>query len=216
MKGKRGFGKYIDNGETTSGHDFMAIELLGPSLMKLFDANNLSFSLQTVAMIGMQLLNRLKTLHQANRIHADLKPENVTKGLGQNRGELYLIDFGLSQKINYATELNEPIKIDRFIGTFKYASIGAHKGVVSFRNDIESLAYMLLFFVTGDVPWNFNAVKDVSDPGLLQITICELKESFLNALPQNLPVIILKFFEAVKNMSYTQRPDYQMLRQTLE
>lgn len=214
MKGKRGFGKRFADGETTSGHKFLAIQLLGPSLQSLLDAHK-PFSPQTLTMIGMQLLVWLNTLHQANWIHGDLNPENVTVGFTK-RNELFVIDFGLAQTINYLEQLNQPIQINRIVGTLDFASVG--KGIVSFRNDIESFGYMLLFFTLGEMPWNAKTIKGLIGCDRLRIAekICELKESFLNALPQTLPENILKFFEVVKSISYTQRPDNDLLRQTLK
>jgi hypothetical protein len=41
-----------------------------------------------------------------------------------------------------------------FIGTTRYASIAAHKGYeLGRKDDIESLIYVLLFFLRGILPW---------------------------------------------------------------
>jgi serine/threonine protein kinase len=60
-----------------------------------------------------------------NIIHRDLKPENI---LGKNESDkLYLIDFGISKEIDYLKS-NKREKLS-FIGTSRYASLAAHKGV---------------------------------------------------------------------------------------
>lgn len=47
VKGKPGFGKIFAYGKT-DGYNFIAMELLGPSLKSLFAANKKPFTLQTV------------------------------------------------------------------------------------------------------------------------------------------------------------------------
>ena len=54
-------------------------------------------SLASALKVGVQLIERLKDLHEMGYIHRDLKPENICIGLDSNAGMIYLIDFGLSK-----------------------------------------------------------------------------------------------------------------------
>ena len=58
------------------------------------------FSLKTVTMIGLQMLQRLESVHRFGYVHRDLKPANMMVGKN-SRNEatiIYLIDFGLTKK----------------------------------------------------------------------------------------------------------------------
>ena len=81
-----------------------------------------------------------------------MKPENFMRGRTNNR--LYLIDFGLSQRflkngchIPYAENIS-------IVGNLDFSSISQHLGIqVSRRDDIEALAYILVYLLSGNLPW---------------------------------------------------------------
>lgn len=68
-----------------------------------------------------------------------------------------VIDFGLAKKFRDSrTLLHIPYKRDDFhgVGTSLFAAINTHLGVESSRrDDLESLAYMLIYFLRGTLPW---------------------------------------------------------------
>jgi serine/threonine protein kinase len=77
----------------------IVMELLG------YDTNHLArfcggrFSLCTTLKLADQLLVRLETLHKAGIIHNDLKPLNISMGLGPTKDLVYVIDYGLATKL---------------------------------------------------------------------------------------------------------------------
>lgn len=49
-------------------------------------------------MIGYQMMERIKFLHDRQIIHRDIKPDNFLMGTGKNSHVVYIVDFGLSKK----------------------------------------------------------------------------------------------------------------------
>lgn len=54
--------------------------------------------MKTIIQLGIQMINRIETLHSRNFIHRDIKPQNFLIGGFGNTNLLYLIDFGLAKK----------------------------------------------------------------------------------------------------------------------
>jgi serine/threonine protein kinase len=89
-------------------------------------------------------------------------------GMGQNSQIIYVIDFGLAKPyICQSTNSHIEKKSGKsLVGTAKFASIASHEGYGKSlitadqcrRDDLESLAYLLIYFAKGSLPWQ--GVKD--------------------------------------------------------
>ena len=212
LEGGYGFPKVYDFYEDKR-KNVLIMEMLGPSLEKLFNQRKKKFSLLTVIMIVEQILYRLEYIHSKNLVHRDIKPDNFLIGKGNNNKLIYVIDLGLSKKYKEnKTGLHIPYRDGKYLtGTARYASINTHLGVEQTRrDDIEALGYMMIYLIKGHLPWqgmvNSNPEKKYDKIKDLKIKI-KLEE-----LCQGLPKETIKFIQYGRDMRYDDKPNYSYLR----
>ncbi|KAG2125384.1 kinase-like domain-containing protein [Suillus clintonianus] len=197
-----------------SAYHALVLELLGPSLHQLFLANNRRFSLLNVVNLGVQLLSRLEYIHSHNYVHGDIKPQNILVGLGNLRHTAFIIDFGITKMYwNTATSDHVPFRHGRSLsGTPAFASINNHLGVEpGRRDDLESLTYMLIYFLRGSLPWLTS-----DDEKLSNSTILERKaRATIADICHDIPVEFANILIYTRSLAFAEDPDYDHLRSLL-
>ena len=194
----------------------IAMDYLGPSLDELFQCCNCQFTPNTICLIGIQIMNMLEEIHKGGILHRDIKPDNFLIGYGNNQNKIYIIDLGLSK---YYMDTNKRSHIafrqnKGFTGSFRYSSIRNHKGYEqSRRDDLESVSYMLLYFLKGSLPWQ--GVKE-SDKSKKSKKICDLKETLtLQELCKDVPEFMFKIMRYIRFLRFIECPDYEYLRKLM-
>jgi len=188
---------------------YMVIELLGESLQDKKDKINI-FSLKTTLQIGIQILKILKILHEKGLVHRDIKPENFLIGLGNKDTQIYIIDFGFCKL--YSTD--ERKHVSSLIGSLNYASIHAHELLEqSPRDDLESLGYMLLYFIQGKLPWQDDRLN-LLPPDEKNKSICLMKQHVSTEKTTN--YIIAEYMKRISALKFKEFPDYQELIEIFE
>ena len=172
LKNEIGFPQVFYNHQNVIEKRFILVEsLLGPSLDKLLKFCNKQFKLQTICYIGIEMIERLETLHKNSILHRDIKPNNFIWGnysrkkkSKKNFNNIFLIDFGLSCFYIVKNKHYECSTGNSFIGTLRYASINTHKGIrESRRDDLESVMYVLIYLFKGCLPWQGIKAKTKSE-----------------------------------------------------
>ena len=102
-------------------------------------------------MIGLQAVDRIEALHKIGYIHRDIKPDNLLIGPDGLEKTIYLIDFGLSKRINESRSSSQK---NQAVGTLGYMSCRAHLGLEETpADDMEALVYTLIYLMCGTLPW---------------------------------------------------------------
>ncbi|KAK4492465.1 hypothetical protein RD792_003274 [Penstemon davidsonii] len=162
-------------------YNVMVIDLLGPSLEDLFNYCNRKLTLKTVLMLADQLV--------------------------------YIIDFGLAKKYrDLQTHKHIPYRENKNLtGTARYASVNTHLGVEqSRRDDLESLGYVLMYFLRGSLPWqglkagNKKQKYDkISEKKML---------TPIEVLCKSYPSEFISYFHYCRSLRFEDKPDYSYLK----
>ena len=198
---------------TESCYNVMVVDYLGKSLEDLFQLCHQKFTLKTVLMIAEQCLASLQFLHNKSFMHRDVKPDNFLVGRGCEAGQIFIIDFGLSKKYRDPNTL-EHIRYasgKSLTGTARYASVNALKGYEqSRRDDLEALAYCLIYFLRGRLPWmgieartrqeKYEKIMDIKSMTPVE-EICE-----------GCPTEFATFLNMVRDLRFFDEPEYAKYR----
>lgn len=231
-------------------YNVMIIDLMGPSLEDLFKMCNRHFSLKTVLLLADQLvcsllisslraysyavfpvqISRIEFIHSKNFVHRDIKPANFVMGTGKSSHLVNVIDFGLAKKFRDSRTSNHiPFKQDEMhgVGTSLFAAINTHLGIESSRrDDLESLAYMLIYFLRGTLPWRKlrapatpPQVSDATQPNPnynpISATWDLIRDSKIASealLTVGLPPEFDVLYKYARGLEFDDLPDYEGLR----
>lgn len=152
-------------------------------------------------------ISNLEYIHTRNFIHRDLKPSNLVMGVGEHADMVHLIDFGISKEFRSPkTHMHIPYRDGLGLtGTAMFASIHSHLGMeLGRRDDLESLAYILIYFLRGSLPWQASSYKNK------RVMECKQKTSALD-LCRGLPVEFCTFLTYSRSLPFDQKPDYNYL-----
>jgi len=195
-------------------YNVMVIDLLGPSLQDLFVYCDHKFTVKTTLMLVDQMLSIIEFFHKKQYLHRDVKPDNFLMGVGDKANQVFVIDLGLTKKIQRQRfsvgQIGSQV-VHPMVGTVRYAGIHAHLGHEEGpRDDLESLAYVWAYFLRGSLPWQgmqartrdekFTRIRDMKKLA----KSAELFEGFPNEFG--------RYLDYVRGMRKDELPNYQRVR----
>ncbi|CAN6441216.1 unnamed protein product [Victoria cruziana] len=187
----------------------MVMDMLGPSLWDVWNNNAHVMSTEMVACIAIEAISILEKMHSRGYVHGDVKPENFLLGPPGTPEEkkLFLVDLGLATRWRDSStgqHVEYDQRPDVFRGTVRYASVHAHLGRTgSRRDDLESLAYTLVFLLRGRLPWQGYQGENKS------FLVCKKKMATSpEALCCFCPQPFRQFLEYVVNLKFDEEPNY--------
>jgi hypothetical protein len=153
-------------------------------------------------------------VHNNGFVHRDIKPENFLLTLNKPI-KVFLIDFGLCKPYL----LNNNIHIEfknkhKFMGTLNFASINTHNLYEqSRRDDLESVAYMLIYFYFGKLDWiqkeNENEIIRDCDFALENNYVKTLKQQLMSNDNCNIPKVLFDFYKKIRRLEFEEKPSYE-------
>lgn len=185
----------------------LVIDRLGDSVQRVMEKRG-SLSLEYTLSIGIQILEILRTIHENDYVHCDIKPDNMLFDIsGRN---LNVVDFGLSKPFRTYPE-REHVKIrygSKRKAVSMFASLNWHKRIsMARRDDLECLGYSLVYLFKGKLPWENLDLQGTQD----------MKENFpLAKLCRGMSPSLLDYFLYVRGLRYEEDPDYDYLIDLME
>ena len=179
--------------------NYLVMDLLGNSLVDIIKKKELSLIM--VLGLGIQIIQRIQSLHNNCLLHRDIKPSNFVFGNQDNTNKLFLIDLGFAKRYDYNGKHIEEKNINHIVGSLNFVSINVHNYIEpSRRDDIESCIYVILTMLLGDLEW-FREI-DINKMALL-------KRNIIN--DDKIPVFIKKMLNYIRSIEFDATPDYEYI-----
>ncbi|XP_051994859.1 serine/threonine-protein kinase 17A-like [Xyrauchen texanus] len=134
--------------------------------------NDEAFTEKDVIRLARQILKGVSCLHQNNVVHLDLKPQNILLTSAQPLGDIRIVDFGLSRRMDSTSEVRE------ILGTPEYVAPEIlNYEPISTATDMWSIGVLTYVMLTGESPF-LGDNKQVTFLNISQVNLDYSEEVF--------------------------------------
>ncbi len=207
------FGRESNN----TNNFYLVTQLLGNNLTQELKKNG-KIPKDIFIKMAIQMISRVEFLHSRGFVHCDIKPENFALNFNKDKDDftVYLIDFGLVEPyINLKTKEHRQLKEKKgHKGTMNFCSMNSHMELsLSRRDDLESLAYCLIYLWAGKLPWTSRGYKVYNNDMILNLKIEFSSYGYDNiSIPSNL----MKFLDYAIKLKFEELPNYKYLKDLIK
>lgn len=181
---------------------YLAEDILGPNLRKIYEFCERKIDIKTLCNIGIDLISCLNAIHQKGILHRDIKTSNICWNILNNNiihPDIIIIDYGLAAK-------EKDSKEEAYPGNYCYAPLEALEGETFLKkHEILSVLLILLYLYKGYLPWK-NKFNDKYEKKKKTINLMR-DFDFLSELPVEIQEIG-EIYKMVKELDNNQELDY--------
>ncbi|TFK78564.1 kinase-like protein, partial [Polyporus arcularius HHB13444] len=182
-------------------YEYLAFQRLGEDLHSYFTNSAQPLSLGNVVSIAYQMLDVLEHTHARGIIHCDIKPSNIMFDVRSPCARIDLIDFGVCRTYkDPSTGQHRPDKPMQYRRGYTYFATPSR------RDDLESLAYVLIWLLRGgELPW-----RPVQSAEVYEI---KSRSSGTQLCPDDgWPLVFAEFLDSCRGLQYAETPNYAFWR----
>ncbi|KAI0985136.1 hypothetical protein GJ496_001109 [Pomphorhynchus laevis] len=201
------------------GYNAIILELLSADLQYFYENVYLkeAFSFKWIVDHAIQIVNCLKWFHSKGYVHCSVKPQNFAFRINHGiNWRICMIDFGKSQKYlrNDGSHILKPIK-KLSPKCSRYGSLNVLLGELdSRRDDMESLAYIIIDFFNNGLPWSgYDSTN--ANTSLNFEKLKELKSQSASQLCKNMPCAFTDYLNYCRSLQFEEDPDYDKITRML-